>query len=251
MTRDWHEHLAFPFVRLRSQRPPSTRQDPSQPGQEYGFASEHEHKGGRTFPGRTKLAFEGSQSLKPTWTEGPGASCAPSRADSGDGKPHSSQGRVGKGADRAQGLRVTVFATLLAGLQPGRGSLPEGRSDPTKYWSSYSRGNLLLVEATGRALEALGRRDAKGLFERCGYRQSIRLLWNMLSAFSGSTYPPGLFAVAGRRSLISVRPRTGAWVAPVRRPPAAALVDSSYELQGAEPSLVEARRAGGRCRRGL
>jgi hypothetical protein len=55
--------------------------------------------------------------------QGPGVSCAPSRADSGDGQPHGSQGRVGKRADRAQGMRATVSATLPAELQPGRESL--------------------------------------------------------------------------------------------------------------------------------
>jgi hypothetical protein len=73
------------------------------------------------------------------------------------------QGREGARARRGAGLRAFVPAALLA----DRGGLPEGQGAPEEGAAARTRGAL--VEATGRALDAVTSRDARGWFGHCGY----------------------------------------------------------------------------------
>jgi len=43
-----------------------------------------------------------------------------------------------------------------------------------------ARSREALIEAMGRALEAITPREAKGFFEHCGYRLPVQPLWILL-----------------------------------------------------------------------
>jgi hypothetical protein len=72
-----------------------------------------------------------------------------------------------------------TYPTLLfSGLKPHRARLLEDEGHPQKgilrKAEARSREALALIEAMGRALEAITPRDAKGFFEYCGYRLPVQ-----------------------------------------------------------------------------
>ena len=80
--------------------------------------------------------------------------------------------------ERGCELCCTYPTLLFSGLKPHRAHLLEDEGHPQKgilrKAEARSREALALIEAMGRALEAITPRDAKGFFEYCGYRLPVQ-----------------------------------------------------------------------------
>jgi hypothetical protein len=87
---------------------------------------------------------------------------------------HKGQGREDQGDRRAEGLRAGLPAALLARSQPHRRSLRQAQGAARRSRRTHPRGSL--IEAMGRALEALRAKDARGFFEHRGYHAAAQLL---------------------------------------------------------------------------
>src|SRR5215211_1473386 len=93
------------------------------------------------------------------------------RADRGDGQPLGAQGRSGSAARGGCRARALVPAALLARHEPHRGGLLHGEGTLRK---AGSRTRDALVEATGRALDAIAPEEIRGFYADCGYRLPLQ-----------------------------------------------------------------------------
>jgi hypothetical protein len=81
--------------------------------------------------------------------------------------------RLGFSRKKDQWVRACVLASLLAGPQPHRGSLRQAQDAIAQGWG---RTREALLEAMGKALDAVTASDARDFFEHRGYRTTAQLL---------------------------------------------------------------------------
>src|SRR5215218_10040296 len=104
---------------------------------------------------------------KPTWGKGVG-SRPTSGTDSGDGQARGAQAREGKGAHRGAGLRAVLY---LPSYSPDLNPIEEAFAKVKHILREIAaRAKGTLIEALGRALEAVSTEDVRGLFVQCRYR---------------------------------------------------------------------------------
>lgn len=77
------------------------------------------------------------------------------------------KGEVGARAGRGAGLRSSLPAGVLAGLQPHRGGVLEDKGAALR--KAQARTREALIEAMGAAISAVTAGDARGFFQHCGY----------------------------------------------------------------------------------
>ena len=113
---------------------------------------------------------ERSSEATTTMTWAGAATAAAAGANCGHGQPQCPQGGSCPRARRRAGLRTIVSATLLAGFDPIEEAFGKVKGI---LRIAEARSRQALVEAMGRAVDAITSRDARGFFEHCGYQLQV------------------------------------------------------------------------------
>ena len=88
-----------------------------------------------------------------------------------DGQPRRPPAEEGKGTDRGEGMGAFVSAGLLCAYSADLNPIEEAFSKVKHILRKIgARGKEALIEAMGRALEAVSAQDVLGFFAHCGYR---------------------------------------------------------------------------------
>jgi transposase len=165
-----HQHLVGTPVRLVSARRASALVGATQLGGERDALGVHERERDGPFLGGRRPNHQGS------FRDLSGATLSAltlSGSGGGDGQPPFSQRREGQGAHRSKGCELIYLPPYSPNLNPIEEAFAKLKALLRK---AGARTREALIEAMGRALEAVTAQDACGFFEHRGYRAAAQLL---------------------------------------------------------------------------
>ena len=158
-----HERRARPAARSGAQGREGLREGAEEPRQEHDAPGEHGTRRDGAVPGGGGRHDRGP--VRGVRREG-ARPVALARAGGRDGQPLRPQGGAGARARGGRGLRGPVLAAYSPDFSPIEEAFSKLKARLRK---EKARTKEALVEAIGRALDAVSERDARGWFAHCGY----------------------------------------------------------------------------------